>query len=150
MTMTTVAQNSAVHERDEWSVAPFSRELHYARGNGNTTSTNDAESTQGSRAVDTLDFVAFIAWYIFLVLCCVVPCICYRRRRLGDQRLLRQEYLQALAAQGLVVLGNGQQASAGCQDSEDDRKERLRKLEDVLKATTMVRSVSLFLFNCSG
>jgi hypothetical protein len=38
-------------------------------------------------------------------------------------------------------LGNGQQAYGGCQDTEDDRKERLRKFEDLLKATTMVRSV---------
>lgn len=91
---------------------------------------------------DAYEFVAFLAWYLFLVLCCVVPTACaYRRRRLMERRMARQSYLQRMAAQGLVFMEGMEMPSPtmmiDTEENELQRKERMRALKEGLKTTTM-------------
>jgi len=62
--------------------------IRFIRGDVNATDPVDedgdeADSDEYERnSPDVTEFVAFICWYLFLILCCVVPTICaYRRRR---------------------------------------------------------------------
>ena len=114
-------------------IRPFLRELQ----NNSTTPTNYySGSSSGDPSV--YNFIAFLAWYIFLVLCCVVPTACaYRRRqRIASQRN-RQEYLERMAAQG--PLSAGSQANRDIVETDEARKERVQNLVEHLKGTTMVR-----------
>ena len=55
-----------------------------------TTSSSISRSTNqddGDQR-DAYEFVAFLLWYLFLVICCVLPtCCAYRRRRLMEGKL---------------------------------------------------------------
>lgn len=116
-------------------ILPFLRELQ----NNSTTPTNYySGSSSGDPSV--YNFIAFLAWYIFLVLCCVVPTACaYRRRqRIASQRN-RQEYLERMAAQG--PLSAGSQANREIVETDEARKERVQNLVEHLKGTTMTVSL---------
>jgi hypothetical protein len=58
------------------------------------------ETTSGGSDHGAFEFIAFILWYLFLVLCCVIPtCCAYRRRRLmGDEYSQRQQAARNIAA----------------------------------------------------
>jgi hypothetical protein len=40
------------------------------------------QSSNGQGGTDILEFLGFVAWYLFLVMCCLIPTVCaYHRRR---------------------------------------------------------------------
>jgi len=80
---------------------------------------------------DFLEFVGFLAWYLMLVTCCIIPpCLAYRRRRNWERRNARQIYLQRMAASGLIFLGETERHNT----EEFDEQARLERSEQVLKA----------------
>ena len=107
----------------------------------NLQSSNDNSSgTPTPSNNDAYEFVAFLLWYIFLVLCCVIPtCCAYRRRRILEQRIeLHQSTLRQ--SNNLFILSNLQQSQQLRQlNSEHVQHERLAILREELKGTTMVR-----------
>lgn len=109
------------------------------------------------------ELIAFLLWYIFLVLCCVVPtCCAYRRRRIVERRMAQQQenfarmqesnffFLSSLATTAAIT-----QNRRGGADGEAVQAERARHLTETLKETTMVRMrvgnavVLCFLFRIS-
>lgn len=107
-------------------------------GNMGKTGRNDQE---------TYEFVAFLLWYLFLVLCCIVPtCCAYRRRRMVESRLVQHQFdLQRLQQQQL----NGQpnfllldqissSTSQARRNNEQYRRMRKDKIGEILQATTLV------------
>lgn len=61
--------------------------------NGSTS--NNTSGPPSARGPDVFEFLGFVAWYLFLVMCCIVPTICayQRRRRMNaeQQQRRRQE-----------------------------------------------------------
>lgn len=95
-------------------------------------------SSEGDTGRDAYEFVAFVAWYLFLILFCVVPTACaYRRRRLMERRLARQTYLQRMAANGLLFMGEGFM-HVGV-ETEAMQMARMQRIETEIRTTTMVR-----------
>jgi Ring finger domain len=109
----------------------------------------------GSRGA--YEFVAFILWYLFLVLCCIVPtCCAYRRRRVLEARYgpdgqagITLEQLQQLQQaqqlqNGVYLLPTLQQrqdlfrSAQDLMESDVAKAERTRRLEESLKASTFV------------
>jgi len=85
------------------------------------------------------EFVAFLLWYIFLIICCVLPtCCAYRRRRWLDGPTVptegptSDEYRNSLFILRSFVINHRNP------DVEGTRAERLKKLEESLKKTTFV------------
>ena len=119
------------------SVDSFQRVL---QSGTNSSNAGDPNANHSSKAYE---FVAFLLWYIFLVLCCVIPtCCAYRRRRLLENRLvLQQSNLQRLQqSSNLFILSNLQHNSHLRRSNSDYvQEERLRILTEELKGTTMVR-----------
>jgi hypothetical protein len=103
--------------------------------NGDSEPQPSTEDQENAR--DAYEFVAFLLWYIFLVLCCVVPtCCAYRRRRIVEQRIaLQQANMSRLQQSNLFILSN----MHARRDGEQLQAERLRLLTQELKSTTMVR-----------
>jgi len=91
-------------------------------------------SDDGGR--DAYEFVAFLLWYIFLVLCCIIPtCCAYRRRRLIEARIAQhQAGLARLQPSNIFFLSSLQSRREG----EEVQAERTQLLHEKLKATTMV------------
>uniref|UniRef100_A0A7S3KZG3 RING-type domain-containing protein n=2 Tax=Amphora coffeiformis TaxID=265554 RepID=A0A7S3KZG3_9STRA len=85
---------------------------------------------------DAYELVAFLLWYIFLVLCCVVPtCCAYRRRRLVEQRMSQQqENFARMQESNFFFLSS----LTTRRDGEAVQAERSRILTEALKDTTMV------------
>jgi len=113
-------------------------------------SSNGSAGNGSSRGQDTYEFVAFVLWYLFLVLCCVVPtCCAYRRRRLVEARLAQHQYdLQRLhhqqQQQHYAMAGGSSffildQLSSARRNSENVRRLRTEKIGENLKETTLVR-----------
>jgi len=121
---------------------------------------NDSAETASGRGA--YEFVAFILWYLFLVICCIVPtCCAYRRRRVIEARFSQQqaqarhtvltmEQLQLLQQQagsssGFYVFSNHllQRQDMMLRSSSQDifegdvaKAERTRRLQESLEATT--------------
>jgi hypothetical protein len=110
--------------------------------NSGTPGSSQAPTTEshGMATVEersAFEFVAFLLWYMFLVICCVLPtCLAYRRRRLAESRLVQQQAtFDRLRQQNFFVISD-------FQDAEAIKAERTRKIVEELRATTFVRSVS--------
>eukprot|EP00541_Cyclophora_tenuis_P000754 CAMPEP_0116550292 /NCGR_PEP_ID=MMETSP0397-20121206/5349_1 /TAXON_ID=216820 /ORGANISM="Cyclophora tenuis, Strain ECT3854" /LENGTH=306 /DNA_ID=CAMNT_0004075113 /DNA_START=11 /DNA_END=934 /DNA_ORIENTATION=- len=87
-------------------------------------------------AREAYEFVVFVAWYLFLILCCIIPTACaYRRRRMMERRLASQSYIQRMAAHGLHFLGEGFLTPGT--ESEAMRMDRMRKIKEEIRVTTM-------------
>lgn len=92
---------------------------------------------------DAYEFVAFLLWYIFLVLCCIVPtCFAYRRRRLLEARIQQQqENMNRLQQSDIIVFSNFQQHQQQYWPNEEVlQSARAQAITKVLLKTTMVRS----------
>jgi hypothetical protein len=114
---------------------------------GSNTTDEGNMSETGGNAQDTYEFVAFLLWYLFLVLCCIVPtCCAYRRRRLVERRLAQHHFdLQRLQQQQLNGHPNflllDQISSSNPQlrrNNEEYRRIRKEKIAELLQATTVV------------
>ena len=99
---------------------------------------------------DRYEFVAFLLWYIFLVLCCVVPtCCAYHRRRMMEQRLALHRTTMRQNSNSLFFLSGLQQQSANRpRNPELVQQERVGILREELKRTTMVRDMRGLFFCC--
>lgn len=71
-----------------WTAIIYADLMKFVRSDMNVTDPVDEHGDEGNgneyerNSPDVTEFVAFICWYLFLILCCVVPTICaYRRRR---------------------------------------------------------------------
>jgi hypothetical protein len=85
---------------------------------------------------DPIEFLAFLVWYIFLVLCCLIPtCCAYRRRRIMERRLAEQQATmqQRLQQSNLLFLSNFANESAG----PSLERVRTQLITDDLASTTM-------------
>jgi hypothetical protein len=119
------------------------------------TSLFQPSSSEPSNSNDGSDyeFIAFIVWYICLIMCCIVPTFCaYRRRRLLHMRFAqhqaRQEELRQwglrqpdhvfLTADGVSSNGTILLQRQDLMESETAKAERVRRLEESLKETTFV------------
>lgn len=110
-------------------------------GNASNTTPSVAPtptSAPASADAGAYDFFAFLAWYLFLIICCVVPTVCaFRRRQQHVLQQIRQQHLQQMLASG--ILGGRLRDVGGVLDTEEARKERLQRVQEHLKVTTMVR-----------
>jgi len=102
---------------------------------------------------DAYEFVAFLLWYIFLVLCCVIPtCCAYRRRRMlnSHHRARHQRgevqhriQLQDQSQANLFMLSLLQRRLGGDSPQSQDQLAdiRGRMYAEQLKKTTTVSSL---------
>mmetsp|Transcript_109179 Transcript_109179/g.163303 ORF Transcript_109179/g.163303 Transcript_109179/m.163303 type:complete len:365 (-) Transcript_109179:128-1222(-) len=104
-------------------------------GLNNSTVQGDA-NTGNSPGRDAYEFVAFLLWYLFLVVCCVLPtCCAYRRRRLMEARIAQQQAsFDQLHQQNVFILSNLHLRPD--LDGEEARTIRTKRITDALKATT--------------
>lgn len=110
------------------------------QSSSSSTYTNGTSSNSGDGSgSDRYEFVAFLLWYIFLVLCCVVPtCCAYHRRRMMEQRLALHRNTMRHNSNSLFFLSGLQQQSANRpRNTEHVQQERLGILREELKGTTM-------------
>jgi hypothetical protein len=126
--------------------------------NNDITNDTNIDGDQGDPASErrAYDFMAFLLWYLFLVLCCVVPtCCAYRRRRLLENRIAQSSFEQ-MQQQNVFILSNlhlhhhhhhhGGGSAGGMLldlDSDQAKAERTRRIAEELKATTFV---SLYIY----
>jgi hypothetical protein len=110
--------------------------------NNNDETTNNTsmqgESPAGESGRDAYEFVAFLLWYLFLVVCCVLPtCCAYRRRRLMEARIAQQQVsFDQLHQQNVFILSNLHLRPE--MDAEEARVERTKRITEALKVTTFV------------
>ena len=84
------------------------------------------------------EFVLFLLWYMFLVICCVLPTFCaYRRRRLMEQGFTEQQQatLDRLREQNVFVISNVRVNEAEIQ------MERTKRITEELQRTTFVSTM---------
>lgn len=87
---------------------------------------------------DPIEFLAFLVWYIFLVMCCLIPtCCAYRRRRIMERRLAEQQasMQHRLQQSNLLFLSNLSQHETGGPPSLE--RVRTQFIADDLASTTM-------------
>mmetsp|Transcript_18861 Transcript_18861/g.46736 ORF Transcript_18861/g.46736 Transcript_18861/m.46736 type:complete len:404 (-) Transcript_18861:339-1550(-) len=102
-----------------------------------------AEETRNS-----VEFIAFLLWYSFLVFCCVLPtCCAYRRRQMlmqlqREEAEFEQRYFFGGGQFGVAGGGTGnganQLGNGTGMDEEEARAERTRRITTALKATSFV------------
>jgi hypothetical protein len=112
-----------------------------ASGTG-TSSTGDSnpDGSSSSGGNDAYEFIAFLLWYVFLVLCCVIPtCCAYRRRRQVEARMAQQQTnMDRWQATNMFVVAGGFRPHNSHNEAQL-QAHRTKYLEKELKATTMVR-----------
>lgn len=117
----------------------------------NGTSSGPQQPQNNRSGHDAYEFVAFLLWYLFLVLCCVVPtCCAYRRRRLVEARIAEQQAsISQMERQNIYML-SGLRHHSSQNDTEYVREQRGGKITEKLKDTTMVsqRKDSTVLISC--
>jgi hypothetical protein len=117
----------------------FIRLLQNTFTNSNSsTGFQDAETPESQ---DAYEFVAFLLWYLFLVVCCVLPtCCAYRRRRLMEARIAQQQAsFDQLHQQNVFILSNLHMRPD--MDGEEARAERTKRITEALKITTFVSAL---------
>jgi len=98
---------------------------------------NDRNDVEGQ---DVLHFIGFLAWYTFLVLCCILPTFCaFKRRRRYERRLQRELFLQQMAS---IQLQMQLQEEAEAVVDEEVQKERRRCIQIAVSNTTMMLTES--------
>jgi len=102
----------------------------------NNNSSHQTLSRSAGR--DAYEFVAFLLWYLFLVLCCVVPtCCAYRRRRLVEARIAHQQAsVNRIERQNLFILSSLRHSQ---QHTDQIQEQRGEKLKEKLRYCTLVR-----------
>lgn len=126
----------SVFNTNATDVDPYSDDRYDFGSNGSVS--NNSSNTDHGR--DAYEFVAFLLWYLFLVLCCVIPtCCAYRRRRLVEARIQQQQdSVNRIERQNMFILSSLRQTQ---ENTERLRELRGEKLTEHLKETTMVRII---------
>ena len=97
---------------------------------------------------DSFEFVAFLLWYMFLVVCCVLPTFCAYRRRRQMARLAERQ--SQLVLQNAVFISN-LRLSASAEEARQRSlsTERTKAITQALKETSFVseRTVSIVLIS---
>lgn len=126
----------SVFNTNATDVDPYSDDRYDFESNGSFS--NNSSNTDHGR--DAYEFVAFLLWYLFLVLCCVIPtCCAYRRRRLVEARIQQQQdSVNRIERQNMFILSSLRQTQ---ENTERLRELRGEKLTEHLKETTMVRTI---------
>lgn len=112
-------------KRETRKLSKMSLVLHRLLQSSSSNNTNDP---------DVFEFLGFVAWYLFLVVCCIVPTACaYRRRRMQDFQ--RRNHMQQQGQQ--VYFSNAFNFS---QQQVQERQERVnvKEIQDELAKTSMV------------
>lgn len=116
-------------------------------GNATGDSTDGNSDNSGKNEQDTYEFVAFLLWYLFLVLCCVIPtCCAYRRRRILESRLAQHQFDLQQRQQHqfnghpnfLLLDQISSSASQARRNSEQYRMVRKEKIGQTLDTTSLV------------
>jgi hypothetical protein len=82
---------------------------------------------------DVFEFLGFVAWYLFLVVCCIVPTACaYRRRRLQDYQ--RRSQMQG---QQQAYFSNAFNFTQQVQVQERQNQVSVKEIQDMLAKTSM-------------
>ena len=104
----------------------------------NDDTTSQVVSSPESRDREAYEFVAFLLWYLFLVVCCVLPtCCAYRRRRLMEARIAQQQAnFDHLHQQNILILSNLRFRPD--MNGEEARAERTKRITEALQLTTFV------------
>lgn len=117
-------------------------------------------SDGGGSGQDFYEFMAFVCWYIFLIMCCIIPTACAYRRRKRSQRLRAAAQLDGAGEEvegpdgGVILLravtSNGRPftivasrragSSFSTGQEEQLKKEKRERLEEAIKETTMTVS----------
>ncbi|KAL7512248.1 hypothetical protein ACHAXN_009210 [Cyclotella atomus] len=74
------------------SFAPTSSAIHNQGGynwGSQTPDYNNNNNPTSEEAVNFKEFIAFVSWYAFLVLCCFIPTLCAYQRRRRNARILQ-------------------------------------------------------------
>lgn len=109
--------------------------------NGASSENTNTESGfhQQEQGDDPYEFVAFLLWYIFLVLCCIVPtCCAYRRRRMIERRMIEQHANMAQFQQANLFFLNATNNRQSALHEEGLQQQRELLLTEALKPTTMI------------
>jgi len=99
-------------------------------------------STEETR--NSVEFIAFLLWYSFLVFCCVLPtCCAYRRRQMlmqlqREEAEFEQRYFFGGGQFGTAAAANDANQLGTGMDEEEARAERTRRITAALKATSFV------------
>jgi len=114
----------------------------WTNGTATTAPTNaSTPSAPGLVGTGDFQFAAFVLWYLFLVVCCVLPtCCAFRRRRRIEARMAEQQAaLERSLRQHNILLWNGGNLQVAAEmDTEAIKEERTRRLTEVLQSTTFV------------
>lgn len=84
------------------------------------------------------EFAAFVLWYLFLVVCCVLPtCCAFRRRRMIEARIAEQHatFERTLRHHNVLVWNHLQQITPEM-ETEAIKEERTRRITETLQSTT--------------
>lgn len=84
---------------------------------------------------DVLHFIGFLAWYTFLVLCCILPTFCAFRRRRQYERQIREELM---LQQQILHLQQQEGYNEDGQDEETRKAKQLRIISALEPTTTVV------------
>jgi hypothetical protein len=97
---------------------------------------NSSSTNNNSNEPDIFEFLGFVAWYLFLVICCIVPTACaYRRRRLQDYRRRNQ-----MQGEQQAYFSNAFNFTPR-QVQERQNQVSVKEIQDMLAKTSMVRFV---------
>lgn len=113
-------------------------------GIDNNDNNDNSDNSSESSGRNAYEFVAFLLWYLFLVMCCVVPtCCAYRRRRLMETRIAQQQAaFDQVQQHNVYILSNlhFRRGGRGGMDLESDEAEaeRTKRITEALKSTTFV------------
>jgi hypothetical protein len=98
-------------------------------------SSSSNTNTNSDPQPDILEFLGFVAWYLFLVVCCIVPTACaYRRRRIQDN--LRRNHMHHPNTQQQQAYFTNFAFSQRVPEGHE--RISLKEIQDVLEKTSMV------------
>lgn len=111
----------------------------------NSTSTSgggaSSQPQPRSQGRDFYEFAAFLAWYLVLVLCCVVPALCAYHRRRTRERRMQLMFLRGSTLDGrpFTVVATEREARRIFSAHEERlRAEKMTAIQEAIKNTTMI------------
>lgn len=135
--------NSAEVSRRERLVKALDRESPFVlkkpkeTQESNTVIMSRFLQTGGNNDPDVFEFLGFVAWYLFLVICCIVPTACaYRRRRMAHANRIRRQHEHHMQASDAQIYFTSFRFPH--QRVEEREEESRKHFQEALEKTTMV------------